>query len=100
MKEYKKNKTNPISEIWYLESEICFIKTNPFPPFFSKFQGSPKLVFLYSCILTYLFYQNEPCAKRSWCNSAGLNLPGQRIASRPEYNYTYKEVTNYAKLWK
>jgi hypothetical protein len=44
--------------------------------------------------------QNKPCAKQSWCNSAGFNLPGQRIASRPEYDYTYSEVTKYAKLWK
>jgi hypothetical protein len=22
--------------------------------------------------------RNEPCAKRSWCNSAGITLPGQR----------------------
>ena len=28
--------------------------------------------------------RNEPCAKLSWCNSAGLILPGQRLAARPE----------------
>jgi len=30
------------------------------------------------------FMQNKPCAKLSWCNSAGVILPGQRLATRPE----------------
>jgi hypothetical protein len=38
----------------------CFIKTNPISPFFSKFQGSSKPVYLHSCIPVYLFSQNEP----------------------------------------
>ena len=28
--------------------------------------------------------QNEPCAKLSWCSPAGVILPGQRSAARPE----------------
>ncbi len=32
----------------------------------------------------YPIMQNEPCAKLSWCNSAGLILPGPRLAARPE----------------
>ncbi len=39
------------------------------------------------CILTSGFspiMRNEPCAKLSWCNSAGPILPGQRLAARPE----------------
>jgi len=28
--------------------------------------------------------RNKPCAKLSWCNSAGVILPGQRLATRPE----------------
>jgi len=31
-----------------------------------------------------LIMQNKPCAKLSWCNSAGFILPGQRLAARPE----------------
>ena len=45
---------------WKLVAESCFIKTNPISPFFSKFQGSSKHVYPYSCIPVYLFSQNEP----------------------------------------
>jgi len=31
-----------------------------------------------------LWPQNRLCAKLSWCNSAGVILPGQRLATRPE----------------
>jgi hypothetical protein len=61
MKEYKKNKTNPISAgSWLLAAGSYFRKTNPISPFFSKFQGSSKHVYLHSCILAYLFFQNDP----------------------------------------
>ncbi len=57
-------KTTPISAgSWLLAAGSYFRKTNPIPPFFSEFQGSPKHVYLYSCILAYLFCQNEPILK-------------------------------------
>ena len=30
------------------------------------------------------FVPNKACAKQSWRHPAGSNLPGQRIADRPE----------------
>jgi hypothetical protein len=77
-------KTNPNSEIWYLESGIYFIKTNPISPFFNQKstlvnrQCAKRTHFgwLLAAGSWKLFSQNEPKFGTNWlsapaCASAG-----------------------------
>jgi hypothetical protein len=69
-------------------SFVCFVVKK------TKQSQIPILVFLCS----WHFVQTNRAPSEAGAIQQVSILPGQRIASRPEYDYTYKEVTNYARL--